>query len=154
MVRYVLRAVSNKVPYMLYRCGSASFWSGFDFSPWCGSGFLFDADPNADLGYQNDADPQHWFIIILHRSELDADFWSIYLLVFFANLKCCLEKVAWQAGQGGESSGRGAHRLNPDTGVSSHFLREFSYGITNQIHLGGNKEWSLTDMRNMRWDEI
>ncbi len=55
--------------------------------------------------------------------------------VSFFYLKRCLEKVARQAGQGGESSGRGAHRLNPDTGVSSNFLWQLSYEITDQIHL-------------------
>jgi hypothetical protein len=57
------------------------------------------------------------------------------MLVSFADLKRCLEKVARQSGQGGESSGQGAHRLNPDTGMSSHFFRQLSYGITDQIHL-------------------
>jgi hypothetical protein len=74
-------------------------------------------------------------IVILHRSETYADFWSIYLLVSFLHLKRCLEKVARQAGQGGESSGRNAHRLYPDTGVSSHLFRQLSYGITDKIHL-------------------
>jgi hypothetical protein len=60
---------------------------------------------------------------------------GIYLLVSFFYLKRCLEKVARQSGQGGESSGRGAYWLNPDTGVTSHFLRQLIYGITNQIHL-------------------
>jgi hypothetical protein len=39
-------------------CGSASLWCGFTLSPWGGGlWFLFDADPDADPGYRNDADP-------------------------------------------------------------------------------------------------
>ncbi len=47
-------------------CGSGS-GSGSSLSLWCGSecgsGFIFDADadPDADPGYQNDTDPQHWY---------------------------------------------------------------------------------------------
>jgi hypothetical protein len=35
---------------------------------WCGSWFSFDADPEADPCYQNDADPQHCFSLTLADS--------------------------------------------------------------------------------------